>query len=260
MIFLLLSFLAQAADLTATVKFGPCSASFVTLENRGANQQGMVLTNGHCSGLGSNHLGAQKFPAFGEAFAHQRMQGLMPLLGPNASFPLVLDRLIYATMTGTDIALYRTRETYAEIKARTNIEPLVIAKNPVLQPGKDLLLLSAQREDVQTCTFDRRIGEVREEWAVWKNVLRLTGCAAEHGFSGSPVVLKGTKIVVGVQNTAYRGGAAACTFDNPCEVEGTIRTANPGDVYAQDLTAIYTCLDTDGEIDPSVHGCQLTQP
>ncbi len=77
------------------------------------------------------------------------------------------------------------------------------------------------------------------------------------GTSGSPIVLKGSRIVLGVNNTINQNGQS-CTMNNPCEVDesGNI-SARQGVGYAQQSYWFYTCLDAEKNLDLAIPGCLL---
>ena len=77
------------------------------------------------------------------------------------------------------------------------------------------------------------------------------------GTSGSPVIEKGTRNVIGVNNTVNESGAQ-CTIDNPCEVDkqGKV-TAEKGLAYGQETYPIYSCFNEAREFDLATPGCAL---
>ena len=75
--------------------------------------------------------------------------------------------------------------------------------------------------------------------------------------SGSPVILAGTRTVVGVNNTGNDSGER-CTMNNPCEIDqnGNVE-AHEGFSYGQQTYWIYSCLNERLELDLHKAGCLL---
>ena len=86
------------------------------------------------------------------------------------------------------------------------------------------------------------------------------GCEVYGGTSGSPVIRKGERVVVAVNNTGNESGQE-CTMNNPCEVdnEGNILVIE-GRGYAQQTYWFATCMDENFELDLNQKGCMLPKP
>ena len=87
-----------------------------------------------------------------------------------------------------------------------------------------------------------------------------TGCEVYGGTSGSPVIAKGERVVVGVNNTGNESGKE-CKMNNPCEIDesGNV-TVIKGRGYAQQTYWFYSCLSMDFDIDLAKPGCELPKP
>src|SRR5256886_13898046 len=117
---------AVAADLTATIKLNNCSASLVRYPTSRNSDRAMMLTNGHCFEGG--------FLAAGQVITNRASSRRGTLLNAagSAVATLTADRLLYATMTGTDVSLYRLTRTFASIQSATGISARTIsAGHPV---------------------------------------------------------------------------------------------------------------------------------
>jgi hypothetical protein len=77
------------------------------------------------------------------------------------------------------------------------------------------------------------------------------------GTSGSPLIARGTKTVIGINNTSNESGET-CTLNNPCEVDeaGNVEVRK-GVRYGQQTFNVYPCLTPDFRFDLSRRGCSL---
>lgn len=228
----------------------------------------MVLTNGHCIDLGSKGSVDVRFPAYGEIFYDAetflyRTATLITSDDGNKRSKFEVEKLLYGTTTRTDIGLYLLRETYADIEEETGIKPFIVAKNPKLEPATPIALPTSYWKDVQHCKIEATVPTLKEgDWIMGPSLRLSMECSLEHGASGSPLILDGTNIVVGVINTVYFGNDEACSFDNPCEVDeaGAVTVRNKKQPYGQLVHEIYSCLNKKNEFDLHAAGCRLPAP
>ncbi|HWO67748.1 MAG TPA: serine protease, partial [Umezawaea sp.] len=167
------------------------------------------------------------------------------------------NRLVYATMTGTDIALYRLDQTYAQLSAK-GAKVFRLTSTP-MRAGDPLTLMHASGRSA--CRAEAVVDRLREGGYEMTDSIRYTtspDCAPSHGQSGSPLLATDGVTVVGVHNTHNTAGAM-CTDDNPCEVgpDGTT-TAVQGRAYGQQVNLITACLGHGTRLDPHRPGCTLT--
>ena len=242
-----------AADLTASVRLSNCSASLVRYPTSLSTDRAMMLTNGHCFEGG--------FLAPGQVITNRASTRRGTLLNSagTAVATLTADRVLYATMTGTDVTLYRLTSTFAAIQSATGISARTIsASHPV---ASDTFVPSGFFARVFDCNIGAFVPTLREDRWTWHDSIRYnTGCATVHGTSGSPIVSVGTGEIVGINNTANDNGGV-CTLNNPCEVapDGSV-TATQGLRYGQETYWFTTCLTTNRVIDLNRAGCLLTRP
>jgi hypothetical protein len=172
---------------------------------------------------------------------------------------LTADRLLYATMTGNDVALYRLTSTFAAIRSATGISARTIsASHPV---SGDTFVPSGFFARVFDCDIQTFVPTLREDRWTWHDSIRYAaGCMTIHGTSGSPIVSTATGEIVGINNTANDNGQV-CTLNNPCEVapDGTT-TATKGLRYGQETYWFTTCLTASRRINLNKPGCLLTKP
>ncbi|GAA4875789.1 hypothetical protein GCM10023235_64070 [Kitasatospora terrestris] len=243
----------QANDLTSTIALSNCSASLVRYPSSVDTDRAMMLTNGHC---------LPTMPSAGQVIQNQTASRSGTLLnGAGSSLGTVnADKVLYATMTGTDVALYQLTDTFASISSKFGATALTINDaHPV--DGSSMFIPSGYWKQVWNCSVNGFVPTLREDQWTWRDSLRYSsGCNTTHGTSGSPIVDAATKRVVGINNTGNDDGAM-CTLNNPCEVaaDGTT-TATKGQSYGQETYWFTTCLGAGRAIDLNVSGCLLTKP
>ncbi|MFD0531980.1 serine protease [Kitasatospora arboriphila] len=243
----------QAGDLTATIALSNCSASLVRYPASVDTDRAMMLTNGHC---------LPTMPASGVVIQNQTASRSGTLLSPSGSSlgTVSADKVLYATMTGTDVALYQLTDTFSSILSKYGVTALTISDtHPV--DGSAMFIPSSYWKQTWNCSINGFVPTLREDEWTWHDSLRYSaGCNTTHGTSGSPIVDAASKKVVGINNTGNDDGAM-CTLNNPCEVaaDGTT-TATKGQSYGEETYWFTTCLGAGRAIDLNVAGCLLTKP
>lgn len=246
---------AAAVDFTAIVALSNCSGSLVRFTTSRTDDKAMVLTNGHC---------LNGFVAANDAVVgtpSSRTFSLLASSGRSTLGTLRATEVIYATMTGSDFALYRLSQTYAQITARYGVAALVIADSRPTA-GTPVRIVSGYWRRIYSCAIDRFAYQLREGSWTFTDSIRFTqpGCETIGGTSGSPILHADTRAVIGINNTGNESGGR-CTVNNPCEVDehGNI-TADKGASYGQELYQIYSCLDASNRLDLNRAGCRLNKP
>jgi Trypsin-like peptidase domain len=244
---------AVAADLTATIRLNNCSAALVRWPSSQSGDRAMMLTNGHCFEGG--------FLAAGQVITNRTSSRRGTLLDSagTAVATLTADRVLYATMTGTDVTLYRLTRTFASIQSATGIAARTIsASHPA---AADTFVPSGFFGQVFDCDIRSFVPTLREDRWTWHDSVKFnTACATIHGTSGSPIVNVASGEVVGINNTGNDNGQV-CTLNNPCEVaaDGST-TATQGLKYGQETYWFTTCLTASRTIDLNRAGCLLARP
>ena len=240
-------------DFTGLVALGYCSGSLVRFDDTLPGDKAMVLTNGHCVRLidpDTVILDVAARKAFTVLDADARRIGRV-----NAS------KLMYATMTKTDFALYELRETFEEIEEKYSVTPLTFSREyPAV--GSDIEIISGYWRRGYSCQVEDIVYSLKEADWFFTDSIRYSrpGCDVIGGTSGSPAIDAETRLVIGVNNTINERGRE-CTINNPCEIdeEGNVFYER-GIGYAQQTSWVYTCRDELGAFDISVEGCLLPQP
>jgi len=243
-------------DFGGIVALDDCSGSIVRFTTSQPNDKAMVLTNGHCYEGG--------FLQPGEVITNKDSGRTFDLLSADATQvlgTLNATRVLYATMTSTDVTLYQLTSTYADIARRYDIQPLTIAaQHPTA--GTAIRVVSGYWRKIYSCKIDGFVYELKEDHWTFQDSIRYTepGCDVVGGTSGSPIIDAASGEVIGINNTINENGEK-CTFDNPCEVDkaGQI-TATRGTGYGQELSLFYGCLAQDGSLDLTRPQCLLPKP
>lgn len=239
-------------DFEGIVAAKDCSGSLIKLEGMSDESEAWVLTNGHCHNM--------KTLAPGNVLVNKISKKVFFVLNPDSSTAgeITAIRLVYGTMTGTDIAIYKTRETYAQIKSKFGVRPMILSSQKP-SAGTSIEIISGYWKKGYSCKIEAFIPSVSQAGWLWQDSMRYSrpGCEIIGGTSGSPILQAGTKTVIGINNTANDNGLK-CKMNNPCEITETGETNSyKGYGYGQQTYQIYTCLTPANEIDLSLPGCEL---
>jgi hypothetical protein len=243
-----------AVSLASTIALSNCSASLVRYPSSVSTDRALMLTNGHCYEGG--------FIAAGTVLQNRTSSRTGTLLNSagTALGTVRADRVLYATMTGTDVTLYRLTSTYATLTSTYGVTPLTIsASHP--SAGTSVGIPSGYWKRVWNCSIDGFVTQLREDDWTWRDSVRYdAGCDTIGGTSGSPIVSQSTGELIGINNTGNEDGET-CTLNNPCEVDASGNvTVIPGRGYGQETYWFTTCLTASRTIDLTISGCLLTKP
>lgn len=247
-------FFTAQYDFEGIVALSNCSGSLIRLENSKDSDKAMVLTNGHCLETG--------MPRPGQVYVNRNSNRTFRLLNRNAQGigTLTATKIMYGAMTKTDMAIYQLRETFGEIKSQFNINPLTLSSQGP-QVGDKIEVLSGYWKRGYSCGVEAIIPKLMEAGWTCEESIRYTrpGCEVIGGTSGSPIVLTGSRTVVGVNNTGNEDGGM-CTMNNPCEIDASgNKTAVQGYSYAQQTHWFYSCLNSNNEMDMQRPDCKLAK-
>lgn len=243
---------SRGYNFEGIVKLSNCSGSLVRYTTSKETDFAMILTNGHCLDLGG-------FLSPGEVVYNRPISRRFGLYNSDTVIVgnLNATHIIYGTMTGTDMALYRLNETYAEIMTKYNVQPLVLSKERTTV-GTPIEVISGYWKRGYSCSVDKFIEKLLEDDWTFTDSIRYSepGCDTIGGTSGSPIINPLTREVVGVNNTGNDNGEE-CTMNNPCEVENGKITVIKGASYGQQIFWVYSCLTEGNEINLLKEGCLL---
>ncbi|MFA1540301.1 S1 family peptidase [Actinomadura monticuli] len=239
-----------AVDYTGIVALSNCSGSLVRTPTAASTDPALVLTNGHCYEGG--------MPSAGQVITNRASSRSFTLLNPSGQGSLGTlraSRMLYATMTDTDVTLYRLNRSYASIQQAYGTTALELSlAHPTA--GTDLRVVSGYWRRTYSCTLDGFAYRLRESSWTWKDSVRYTSsCDVIGGTSGSPVIDASSGKVIAVNNTINEDGGR-CTLNNPCEVDeaGNI-TVRPHIGYAQETYILAACIAPGSVIDFNRPGC-----
>ena len=239
-------------DFEGIVKLSNCSGSLVIFHGMPLTAKAVVMTNGHCIQKPGGYLNP------GEVWVNKRISRAMKIFDKKMKlFPINATKILYATMTNTDIAFYELDQSYAEITSTTKVRPYFMDSfRPSL--AQPIEIISGYWDRGYTCEIDNFIFKIKEGVWTWTDSIRYTeGCDTIGGTSGSPIIAKGEKRVIGINNTSNESGQA-CTLNNPCEVSANGNIfSQKGVRYGQQTFNVYTCLTPDFKFDLSRSTCDL---
>jgi hypothetical protein len=240
-------------DFTAIIALNNCSGALVRFSTSLGSDPAMVLTNGHCYEGG--------FLQPGEVLQNVPSKRSFKLLSADGETNIAVfhaSKVLYATLTSTDVTLYELTDTFDQIEKRYGVTALTMsAKHP--QIGQSIAIASGYWRHIYHCSVDAFIYELHEDAYTFRDSIRYTqpGCNTIPGTSGSPIIDAETREVVAINNTGNENGER-CTMDNPCEVDsaGNI-TVVPKASYGEQTYLFYGCLGPNNQIDLSLSGCKL---
>ena len=244
-------------DFEGIIKLSNCSGSLIRFSGQPTSSKAYVLTNGHC--YSSGPFGGMLKP--GEVITSKSANRSMKIFDKDMNlFPVTASKVAFAAMTDTDITLYELTQSYDEISKKYKIEAFDL---DTVRPfeGVNIDIVSGYWDRGYTCAIDAFIFNLKEGDWLFKDSIRYTdGCNTIGGTSGSPIIEKGTRKVIAINNTANENGRH-CTVNNPCEVsqDGKV-TVLKDKKYGQQTYNLYSCLRPDFTIDLSVQGCLLPKP
>ena len=243
----------RAINFEGIVALSNCSGALVRYEGSRDDDQAMVLTNGHC-----NEGGLIDPDAFILNEASSRGFAVLEPSSGNSLGNIEAEKILYATMTKTDITLYRVKDTFRQIAEKFHVRPLTLASKQAL-PGQKIEIVSGYWKRGYACAIDYLVNTIKEDQWTWRNSIRYTrpGCETIHGTSGAPIVAAGSDQVIGINNTGNDNGEQ-CTLDNPCEIDANGKIiAEKGVSYGEQVALIYSCLDSQMRLDLKIPTCRL---
>lgn len=245
---------SAAPDFSGAVALSNCSGSIVRWSSSQPSDKALMLTNGHC--YGDRFLGPR------EVVVDQPAVRGVTLLNSDGSEAGTVNtaRVLYATMSRTDVALYQLDDTYQALQSSYGVPAFTLADSKPAPKNQPIEVLSGYWKLAYDCNLDGFAYRLHEDVWTWRMSLRYSdgGCQIIGGTSGSPV-LDDSRTMIGINNTINEDGQR-CTFDNPCEEDrhGNI-TVHVHRGYGEETWVFYTCL-TDNAIDLSKAGCLLARP
>ena len=239
---------AATDSLEGTARFSGCSGSLVKFKNQSMQDKAVILTAGFCVS-GNDNLFVSNSP----------LETTIRLFDKDKEFvdeAFKTTKIIYATQTDTDVALLELEQTYQEIFDKHGISPFVVAdKNAKV--GDKISVISGFIRVTLDCFVDAIIFKLVEGKSITRNSYRLGGDYADSGTGGAPMVIPGTRDVLGVTNTNSTS-ETTCGEGSVCEVSESGSTqVHPETSYGQQITKLNTCLDERANFNLKQAGCQM---
>lgn len=212
-----------------------------------AAQNAYAVTNGHCVGISDSATVLSDQPVQGATIEFNAFAPATSGAAPNL-VAVPVQRVVWASMRWTDLAVLQLGATYGELSAR-GIEPI----RPVAPPQEDAQILVAGvpvegiPADQQFLRGSRcRVGsaaEVIEYRWIWLDAHASDCAGMVGGSSGSPVFNPAGE-AVGMVNTTTIGaeGGQACYLGQPCEVSGRRIELKDNTTYMLAVDALGGCF------------------
>jgi len=237
------------------VALSNCSGSIIKFTHSIDSDNAMVLTNGHCLEGGMPKPGVVHF--------NKPVSRNMAILNPKDGTKIGTihaTKILYSTMTKTDVTIYVLQETFQEIAASFQIQPLTLSDKKA-SVGEGMEIISGYWKRGYSCNIEAFVPTLKEADWTMNDSIRYSrpGCETIGGTSGSPIISTQTKEVIGINNTGNEDGQK-CTMNNPCEVNerGEV-TYEKGVSYGQQTYWFYTCMNEAKQLDLNVSGCLLAK-
>lgn len=234
------------------IKLSNCSGSLIAFNGQPLTSKAIVMTNGHCVQKPGGFLNP------GEVWVNRPVQRTMRIFDKNMSlFSVQASKILYATMTNTDVAFYELTESYNQIYKKTGISPLILDSVRPL-PGQPIEIISGYWDRGYSCDIDDFVFAIKEgSWTFTDSIRYTSGCDTIGGTSGSPIIARGERRVVAINNTSNESGDR-CTINNPCELnEAGKISVRKGARYGQQTYQTYGCLTPDFSFELNRSGCEL---
>jgi len=239
-------------DFEGIVKLSNCSGSLIAFNGQPLSSKAIVMTNGHCIQKPGGFLNP------GEVWVNRANTRSMKIFDKEMKLHNVqATKILYATMTNTDVAFYELSESYDQILAKTKIRPFLLDSVRPLE-GISIEIISGYWDRGYSCEIDGFVFNIREaDWTFTDSIRYTAGCDTIGGTSGSPIISTGSRNVVAINNTSNESGQR-CTMNNPCEVDEVGQVSvRKGVRYGQQTYNTYTCLTPDFRFELNKAGCEL---
>ena len=248
-----------------------CSAVLIDT-GRSETEKAYVLTNGHCSHIEIEYIGTkdvfineETFFAFTANFYFDSERKAVSFKG---------NKLVYLTMSGTDIAIYELDHTIADLKSRGFNFFKISKKIPkgnekVINVGMPMnhMPMNSMYIHYSECKLLGHASIKENVWS-WPESLR-HNCSAVGGMSGSPLIDIKTNEIIGLVNTVVEDEMMSepdCSMGKPCEIKldkiekiEKIST-HPEFNYAQRVDKLALCFKENGDFDLNLESCKLAKP
>lgn len=165
-LFLISSSAFAMPALEGIAKLSNCSGALVIFDGMPTTARALVVTQAQCL------TGRQPRP--GAVFTNRLAIRALNLIDASGKAHAVTTRrLLYATQTDTDLAVYELGDSYNEVQFKTSIRPLFLTAAPPIL-GQNLELISAHGPRRWSCAVEGFVREVRDERRRFTDVIQLS--------------------------------------------------------------------------------------
>jgi hypothetical protein len=266
---LLFGLWAPSAFANAALDFG-CTATVFIMPGMTDDRKALLVTNGHCTGMGDYKWDGRNFPSPGEFFidrdlqAHEKSMLTIFKEGSQDGKRFGIEKIVFATLTGSDLAVIEINATYRDLRS-LGYRIFDIAKS-LPANGTKLLLHSYFLDYHGVCTVDHLVPALVEGPYEWNNVIRMKlsdGCRVYPGVSGSPGIIEGSNTIYAIANTEFTGLGKDCGIMDPCEKDmatGTLKQGAVQQSYAIPTAPLNGCYDgASARFNFTLRGCMLVK-
>jgi hypothetical protein len=235
-----------------------CTASLIAGSTTPpVNSPALILTAGHCI---NDNMTANEVVIDQPAGSEWSYTPAYFIDTPSQHVRVAVDRVVYATMKGADLAVLQLNATYGQMAARgvhpLRLErasavpdtPIELVHIPVVGvPGDEQFL---RRSVCHTLTSATPVFESYFPW-FWTATMPNDCEGVAGGTSGSPVFNLGYSAIIGVLNTTVTPGYSGCGLGRPCEPTDSGDFSREQASYAITVDRIADTLKEDGTLDVS---------
>ncbi|MET4677271.1 MULTISPECIES: trypsin-like serine peptidase [unclassified Luteibacter] len=245
----------RAVGLIDAPDGGTCTGAIVAgSASPYGSRPALLLTAGHCvlgRELVPNQVLVDEAAPSGYRFTPAYFQDAQAV-----HRPVGVERILYATTKGMDIAVLRLSVSYGELAA-IGITPLVPSAPGIIGtlpvdlpqiPANDVPL-DERFLRLSTCEASEPVRLFEgERFFLRESATDCAGVAG--GSSGSPVLRRGTSQIVGVLGTMVDPRFDGCGFDRPCELTGRQPFSRAGASYLSLVAPLRNALLASGDWNP----------
>lgn len=168
-----------------------------------------------------------------------------------------VDRVLYATLKGSDLAVLQLKATYGDLRA-AGVLPWVLA-GPDIRQSLPVELAHIPVDGVPSPGQYLRLSRCEaseplrlfESARFFSSASRVDCAGVAGGSSGGPVLRAGLPQVVGVMSTATDPRFEGCGYNRPCELPGRMPLPREGASYITPVAPLMSALRADGSWDPN---------
>src|SRR5919202_1901929 len=241
---------------------GFCTAFFLNTDGDG-NAPAYAITNGHCYDI-------PLFPAAKEIIVNRSSSMVLKLNyfrnEETRVRPVFVQRVVYATIKNTDIAILELDTTFKQLLREGFIPLNMDSVLPTVGEPVKVIGIPVSGVKPSVSFLHKAACEVGETVRIREDVYQLDTsirhhCSVVGGMSGSPMISLKSDRVVAIVNTGVNDEALTqpeCSLNRPCEVSSDGKVATfPKENYAQRVNTILSCFDKKGIFNLNLPSCTL---